>query len=178
MKKILVNNPMFHYLTYTYSGKQATIHTSSTWGSLLLRTDLKKVIKDTLVTMPARPRNFRLRKTLSLQVIQAWLERLSLEERGIRWMYWDIPQQDLSSLFEKYRLSDCMGISPPYAKSKYACETFLKTSERYLSQADIDENVLEWVNGDSAPAGMKERLDAFLSQGQEERGEEPDNRKK
>ena len=133
-----------------------------------MRTDLKKVIKDTLVTMPARPRNFRLRKTLSLQVIQTWLEMLRLEERGIRWLYWDIPQQELSSLFEKYRLSDCMGISPPYTKSKFACETFLKTSERYLSQADIDENVLEWVNGDSAPAGMRDRLDAFLSQGQEE----------
>ena len=61
-----------------------------------------------------------------------------------------------------------MGISPPYVKSKYSCETFLKTSERYLSQADIDGTVLEWINGDTAPAGMRQRLEAFLLQGQDE----------
>ena len=96
--------------------------------------------------MSPRPRNFRLRKNLSLQVIQAWLEMLRLDKRGIRWFYWDIPQEELSSLFEKYRLNECMGINPPYVKSKFSCETFLKTSERYLSQADIDGTVLEWAN--------------------------------
>ena len=95
---------------------------------------------------------------------------LHLDEKGIRWFYWDIPQEELTSLFEKYRLNECMGISPPYVKSKYSCETFLKTSEQYLSQADIDGTVLEWINNpgdDAAPAGMRQRLEAFLQQGQD-----------
>ena len=71
-------------------------------------------------------------------------------------------------MFEKYRLNECMGVSPLYVKSKFSCETFLKTSERYLSQADIDGTVMEWVDGDTAPAGMRQRLEAFLLQGQDE----------
>ena len=86
----------------------------------------------------------------------------------MQWTYWDISLQDLTSLFDKYRISDCMELSSPYIRSKSACETFLKTLERCLSQSDLDENVGEWVNGDSAPPRMKERLETFLSQKQEE----------
>ena len=115
--------------------------------------------------MPGRARNTRLRKSLSLQVIRAWLELL--DETGTRWVYWETPQQDLTSLFDKYRISECMGLTLPYAKSRTACETFLKTSERYLSQSDLDEDVWAWVNGDTAPPRMRVRLKAFLLQDQE-----------
>ena len=115
--------------------------------------------------MPGRSRNPWLRKPLSLQVIKAWLELL--DESGTRWTYWHIPQQDLTGVFDRHRISDCMGLTPPYVKSRSACETFLRTSERHLSQSDLDENIWEWVNGDSAPTRMKERLEAFLSQEQE-----------
>ena len=115
--------------------------------------------------MPGRARNTRLRKSLSLQVIRAWLELLN--ENGTRWVYWETPQQDLTSLFDKHRISECMGLTHPYAKSRTACETFLKTSERCLSQSDLDEDVWDWVNGDTAPPRMRVRLEAFLMQDQE-----------
>ena len=112
--------------------------------------------------MPGRARNTRLRKSLSLQVIRAWLELL--DDTRTRWVYWETPQQDLTSLFDRHRISECMGLTHPYTKSRTACETFLKTSERYLSQSDLDEDVWEWVSGNSAPPRMKERLETFLSQ--------------
>ena len=106
--------------------------------------------------MPGRARNIRLRKSLSLQVIRTWLELL--DDTGTRWIYWETLQQDITSLFDRYRIRECMGLTHPYKKSKTTCETFLKTSERYLSQSDLDEDVWEWVNGDLARPGMKEGL--------------------
>ena len=115
--------------------------------------------------MPGRARSTRLRKPLSLQVIRAWLELL--DETGTRWIYWETSQQDLTSLFDKYRISDCMSLTHPYPKSRTACETFLRTSERCLSQSDLDEDVWAWVDGDTAPPGMKARLEAFLTEDHE-----------
>ena len=77
-----------------------------------------------------RQRNFKLRKDLSLKMIQAWLELLRLEEGVVKWAYWDTSHDVLTDLFERYRLNDCMGVSLPFLKSKYNCETFLKSAER------------------------------------------------
>ena len=60
-----------------------------------------------------------------------------------------------------------MALTHPYAKSRTACEIFLKTSERCLSQSDLDGDVWDWVDGDSAPPRMRLRLEAFLTQDQE-----------
>ena len=112
--------------------------------------------------MPGRPRNPRLRKPLSLQIIKAWLELL--DEAGTRWTYWDVPQQSLTDIFDRHQINECIALTPPYLRSRSACETFLRTSERYLSQSDLDENIWVWADGDSAPVRMKERLEAFLAQ--------------
>ena len=33
----------------------------------------------------------------------------------------------------------------PYYKSKYNCETFLKSTETYLTQSDIDRTLDDWI---------------------------------
>ena len=133
------------------------------WGVCHVHTNLTHLE----VIMPLRKRNFKLR------VIQAWLELLWLEEGVVRWLYWDTSQDHLTNLFERYRLNGCMGVFPPFLKSKYTCKTFLKSAKRYLSQADLDRTILEWINnprdGDDAPiVGLRQRVEALLQTGQDE----------
>ena len=124
-------------LTYPYAG-QATIYTEGYMGESVVHILIEASGRDTIV-MPGRSRNPRLRKPLSLQVIKTWLELL--DDTGTRWTYWDISQPDLTSLFDRYRICDCMDLTPPYVRSRSACEIFLRTAERQLSQSDLDENI-------------------------------------
>ena len=123
--------------------------------------------------MPPRvQRNFRLRKDRSLQVIKAWLELLHLEDGVLSWSYWDTEERIISEIFERYNLSDCMGIQPPYHKTKYNCETLLKSTEVYLTQSDIDRSLHEWIRtlGDEEEGvnEMRQKVDSLIQLGQED----------
>ena len=97
--------------------------------------------RNQFIMPPRAQRNFKLRKDLSVRVIKAWLELLRLEGGILTWAYWDMDETVISEIFERYNLSECMGISPPYHKSKYNCETFLKSTEMYLTQSGIDRTL-------------------------------------
>ena len=101
--------------------------------------------RNQFIMPPRAQRNFKLRKDLSVRVIKAWLELLRLEGGILTWAYWDTDETVISEIFERHNLSECMGIQPPYHKTKYNCETFLKSTELYLTQSDIDRTLDEWI---------------------------------
>ena len=121
---------------------------------------------------PRTQRNFRLRKDLSVRVIMAWLELLDLEDGELTWGYWSKNQKNFSEIFEKYNLSECMGINPPYYKNNFNCETFLKSTELYISQSDIDQTMYEWIraleDNEDGKHGMRQKVEALIQLGQEE----------
>ena len=90
---------------------------------------------------PCHQHNFKLRKELSVRVIKAWLELLRLED----WAYWDIEQETITEVINRYNLSECMRIHELFYKNRFNCETLLKSTERYLSQSDLDRTLYEWV---------------------------------
>ena len=98
---------------------------------------------------------------LIVQVIKTLMELL--DERGVPWTDGEVPQQGLTNLLVKHKISDCMELSSPYTRSKSVCGTFLKALGRLLSQADLEKDVWEWVNGDLAPPKMKERLETLFA---------------
>ena len=121
---------------------------------------------------PRAQRNFKLRKDLSVRVIKAWLELLRLEGGILTWAYWDLDETVIREIFERYNLSECMGISPPYHKSKYNCETFLKSTETYLTQSDIDRTLDDWIrtlgNEEEGDDDTSEKVLMLKQSGQED----------
>jgi len=121
---------------------------------------------------PCAQRNFRLRKGLSVRVIKAWLELLRLEDGVLTWSYWDTDERIISEIFGRYNLSECMGIHPPYHKTKYNCETFLKSTEMYLTQSDIDRSLDEWIralgNDEEGDDDISEKVAILKQSGQED----------
>ena len=120
---------------------------------------------------PRSQRNFRLRKELSVRVIKAWLELLRLEDGVLTWGYWDTDQRTISEIFDKYNLSECMGINAP-TRTSLTCETLLKSTELYLSQSDIDRSLYEWIRAledeEDGENEMRQKVEALIQIGQEE----------
>ena len=120
---------------------------------------------------PRSQRNFRLRKDLSVRVIMAWLELLHLEDGELTWGYWSTDQKTISGIFEKYNLSECMGINPPYYKNNYNCETLLKSTVLYTSQCDIDQKIEEGIrameDNEDETLGMRQKVEALIQSGKE-----------
>ena len=78
---------------------------------------------------------------------------LRFSDGVVLWDYWDINQNIITEIFIRYNLNECMGISAPFTKNRYNCETFLKVSEKYLSHADLERTLLEWVNASAEKDG-------------------------
>ena len=96
------------------------------------------------------------RKDLSVLVIMSLLELLDLEDGELTWGFWSKPQKNISEIFEKYKLKECMGVNPPYYKNNYNCETLLKSTVLYTSQSDIDQTIDEGIRA------MKDNEDETL----------------
>ena len=102
-------------------------------------------------------------KTLIVQVIKTLSELLG--KGGLQWTNWKACHRDLTSLLAEYQTYDRMEPSPPFA-SKAACGAFLRNVRHLLCPVVLQKEVWEWVNGNSAPVGMKERLEVLFSQSQ------------
>ena len=102
-------------------------------------------------------------KTLIVQVIKTLTELLG--KGGTQWTNGEVCHRDLTNLLAEYQTYDCMEPSPPFA-SKAACGTFLRNIRHLLCPVVLQKEVWEWVNGNSAPVGMKERLEVLFSQSQ------------
>ena len=72
-------------------------------------------------------------------------ELLLINEGKVTWNFWNITQEDLTTLCGQYNLAELQDSPPPYRRSLKLLETFMVTLQSYLSSGNLHTPADAWV---------------------------------
>ena len=81
----------------------------------------------------------------SLRAIKLFYELLLINEGKVTWNFWNITQEDLTTLCGQYNLAELQDSPPPYRRSLKLLETFMVTLQSYLSSGNLHTPADAWV---------------------------------
>ena len=75
-----------------------------------------------------------------------WFKLLRLNTGNLTWAFWDIGQNDMTVLCQRYDIEELMNWQEPYIRSLDKMKVFLKCVVSYLSRGNFEGELDRWLN--------------------------------
>ena len=85
----------------------------------------------------------------SIRISKMWFKLLRLNTGNLTWALWDIGQNDMTVLCQRYDIEELMNWQEPYIRSLDKIKVFLKCVVSYLSRGNFEGELtggLIWPN--------------------------------
>ena len=82
----------------------------------------------------------------SIRISKMWFKLLRLNTGNLTWAFWDIGQNDMTVLCQRYDIEELMNWQEPYIRSLDKMKVFLKCVVSYLSRGNFEGELDRWLN--------------------------------